>query len=39
MSNNPERTALRRQGRRKPGYIEVLQPRAGGLNDKRLLLI
>ena len=30
-SSNPERTALRRQ-RGQPGYIEVLQQRAGSLN-------
>ena len=39
MPNNPERIALRRQGWRKPGYIEVFQPSTGDLNDKRLLLI
>ena len=38
MSSSPERTALRRRGE-KPGYIEVLQQRAGSLNIKRLLLI
>ena len=37
MSSSPERTALRRKGE-KPGYIEVLQQRAGSLNIKRLLL-
>ena len=38
ISSNPERTALRRRGE-KPGYLEVLQQRAGSLNIKRLLLI
>ena len=38
ISSNPERTAPRRQGG-KPGYIEVLQQRAGSPNVKRLLLI
>ena len=38
ISSNPERTALRRQGD-EPGYIKVLQQRAGSLNFERLLLI
>ena len=38
IKGNPERTALRRQGE-EPGYTEVLQQRANGLNVKRLLLI
>ena len=38
ISSDPERIALRRQGE-EPGYIEVLQQRAGSLNSKRLLLI
>ena len=38
ISSNPERTALRRLGD-EPGYIEVLQQRAGSLNIKRLWLI
>ena len=38
ISSNPERTALRRQGD-EPGYIKVLQQRAGSLNIERLLLI
>ena len=38
ISNDSERTTLRRRGE-KPGYIEVLQQRAGSLNIKRLLLI
>ena len=38
ISSSPERTALRRPGE-EPGYIEVLQQRAGSLNIKRLLLI
>ena len=38
ISSNPDTTALRRQGE-EPGYIEVLQQRAGSLNIKRLLLI
>ena len=38
ISRNPERTAPRRRGG-KPGYIGILQPRAGSLNFKRLLLI
>ena len=37
ISSNPERTALRRQGE-EPGYIEVLQQKAGNLNIKRLLI-
>ena len=35
-SSNPERTALRRGGK-EPGYIEVLQQKAGSLNIKKLL--
>ena len=35
ISADPERTALRRLGD-EPGYIEVLQQRAGSLNIKRL---
>ena len=38
ISNDLKRTALRRSGE-EPGYIEVLQQRAGSLNIKRLLLI
>ena len=38
ISNNPEGTALRRQGE-EPDYIKVLQQRAGSLSIKRLLLI
>ena len=38
ISSNPERTAPRRRGD-EPGYIKVLQQRAGSLNIKRLLLI
>ena len=38
ISSDPERTTLRRRGE-KPGYIEVLQQRAGSLNIKTLLLI
>ena len=38
ISKDSERTTLRRRGE-KPGYIEVLQQRAGSLNIKRLLLI
>ena len=38
ISSNPDTTALRRHGE-EPGYIEVLQQRAGSLNIKRLLLI
>ena len=38
ISNDSERTTLRQRGE-KPGYIEVLQQRAGSLNIKRLLLI
>ena len=38
MSSNPERTALSRR-RGEPGYIGVLQRRAGSLNIKILLLI
>ena len=38
ISSNPERTALRRRGE-KPGYLEVLQQRAGSLNIKKVLLI
>ena len=34
ISNDSERTTLRRRGE-KPGYIEVLQQRAGSLNIKR----
>ena len=37
ISSNPERTALRRQGD-EPGYIKVLQQRAGSLNFERLLI-
>ena len=36
-SSNSERTALRMWGE-EPGYVEVLQQRAGSLNIKRLLL-
>ena len=36
ISNDPERTVLRRQGEEK-GYIEVLQQRTGSVNIKRLL--
>ena len=36
--SDPKRTALRRRGE-KPGYIEILQQRAGNLTIKRLLLI
>ena len=36
FSNNPERTPLRMQ-REEPGYIEVLQQRAGSLNIKLLI--
>ena len=32
ISNNPERTS---RGRGEPGYMEVLQQRAGSLNVKR----
>ena len=35
ISSSPEKTALRRPGE-EPGYIEVLQQRAGSLNIKRL---
>ena len=35
ISTDPERTALRRLGD-EPGYIEVLQQRAGSLNIKIL---
>ena len=38
ISGNPEITAPKRWGQ-EPGYIEVLQQRASGLNIKRLLLI
>ena len=38
ISSDPERTAPRRRGE-EPGYIEVLQQRAGSLNIKRLLLL
>ena len=38
ISSNPERTAPRKQGG-EPGYIGVLQQRAGSRNIKRLLLI
>ena len=38
ISSKPERTASRRRGD-EPGYIRVLQQRAGSLNIKRLLLI
>ena len=38
ISSNPKRIALRRQGE-EPGYIEVLQQRAGSQNIQRLLLI
>ena len=38
ISSNPEKTASRRWGD-EPGYIEVLQQRAGSLNIKRLLII
>ena len=38
ISSDPERTAPRRRGE-EPGYIEVLQQRAGSLNIKNLLLI
>ena len=38
ISSDPKRIALRRQVE-EPGYIEVLQQRAGSLNIKRLLLI
>ena len=37
ISSNLERTTLRRRGE-EPGYIEVLQQRAGSLNIKRLSL-
>ena len=35
--SHPERTALRRHGE-DPGYLEVLQQRAGSLNIKKLSL-
>ena len=35
ISSSPEKTALRRPGE-EPGYIAVLQQRAGSLNIKRL---
>ena len=35
-SSNHERTALRRGGE-EPGYVEVLQQKAGSLNVKKLL--
>ena len=38
ISGDPEKTALRRRVE-EPGYIEVLQQRAGRLNIKRLLFI
>ena len=38
ISSNPERTALRRP-EEDAGYTQVLYPRAGSLNIKRLLLI
>ena len=38
ISSDPERTAPRRW-EEEPGYIEVLQQRAGDLNIKRLLLV
>ena len=38
ISSNPERTAPRRRSG-EPGYIGVLQQRAGSLNIKRLLLV
>ena len=38
ISNDYERTALRRQGEQ-PGFLEALQQRASRLNIKRLLLI
>ena len=38
ISNNPEKTALRRQGK-EPGHTEDLKQRAGNLNIKGLLLI
>ena len=38
ISSDPKRIALRRQGE-EPGYIEVLQQRAGSLNIKRVLLV
>ena len=38
ISSEPERSALRRQGE-EPGYTDVLEQGAGGLNIKRLLLI
>ena len=38
ISGSPVRRALRRQGE-EPGYIEVLQPKPGSRNIKRLLLI
>ena len=37
ISNDPERTALRRRGK-ESGYTEVLQQGAGSLNFKRVLL-
>ena len=38
ISSEPERSALRSQGE-EPGYTDVLEQGAGGLNIKRLLLI
>ena len=36
ISSNPERTALRRRGGR-PGYIEVLQRRAGSQEHQEII--
>ena len=38
ISSNPDKTAPRKRGE-EPGYIEILQQRAGSLNIKRVLLI
>ena len=39
ISSIPERIAPRRRGWGEPGYVGVLQQRAGSVNVKRLLLI
>ena len=36
VSSNFERTAMRRWGE-EPGYVQILQQRAGGLDVKKLL--
>ena len=37
ISSNPEKTALRRRGG-KPGYIEVLQQKAGGREHQKFIV-